>query len=190
MLRSNSLALIYSHEVRRSVRDVHIDALLRKPLRRSLSLPFGLGHFNKCIQPTYLPPLRCGKSAAAAWRKSCRENTLLSVVTKPDGDVVYNHTDAAGVAQLEKIVEFLRRILEAGQCPHDHLIASNGVAANSPKLCLIKIEAKGASRYITSRCTGGQGSGHRGMAWYRSNRALQPTRIHFASATPRLNVGV
>lgn len=46
---------------------------------------------------------------------------MLSVVTEPDGDVVYIHADSSGVAQLEKLVAYLKRTIEAGECPHDHL---------------------------------------------------------------------
>ena len=46
---------------------------------------------------------------------------MLSVVTNPDGDVVYIHADAAGVAALEAVVAYLKEALAAEDCPHDHL---------------------------------------------------------------------
>ena len=46
---------------------------------------------------------------------------LLSVVTEPDGDVVYIHADRAGLEHLRKTVDRLIKRLEKGECDHDHL---------------------------------------------------------------------
>jgi hypothetical protein len=48
---------------------------------------------------------------------------LLSLVTEPDGDVLYIHADTAGIEQLEKLVEYLKREVQAGECPHSHLFS-------------------------------------------------------------------
>ena len=45
---------------------------------------------------------------------------MLSVVTEPEGDVVYIHADASGVADLERLVAYLKDGISAGECPHDH----------------------------------------------------------------------
>jgi len=46
---------------------------------------------------------------------------LLSVVTKPDGDVVCVHTDLSGLKRLQKSIESMIKTLESGDCDHDHL---------------------------------------------------------------------
>ena len=48
---------------------------------------------------------------------------MLSVITDREGDVVYIHADADGLAQLERTVSFLKRGLESGKCEHDHLFS-------------------------------------------------------------------
>lgn len=46
---------------------------------------------------------------------------MLSLVTEPDGNVVYLHADAAGIAQLERVLSRLKAALANGDCAHDHL---------------------------------------------------------------------
>lgn len=68
---------------------------------------------------------------------------MLSVVTEPDGDVVYIHADAAGVAKLEKLVEYLKRGISAGECPHDHFHSESWAGNDLTETMLSQEQAKG-----------------------------------------------
>ena len=48
-------------------------------------------------------------------------NHLLSVVTDPDGDVVFIHGDRVGLEYLRSAIDRLILNLEAGKTDHDHL---------------------------------------------------------------------
>lgn len=45
---------------------------------------------------------------------------LLSVVTGPDGDVVYIHADRAGLEHLRRAIDRLLKNLDKGETDHDH----------------------------------------------------------------------
>jgi hypothetical protein len=49
------------------------------------------------------------------------KNSLLSVATSPEGDVVYIHANKAGLETLARVIERLKTKLEKGECDHDHL---------------------------------------------------------------------
>ena len=46
---------------------------------------------------------------------------LLSLVTEPDGDVIYVHADLSGLRKLRSTIESMICKLESGSCDHDHL---------------------------------------------------------------------
>ena len=68
---------------------------------------------------------------------------MLSVVTEPEGDVVYVHADAAGIEQLEKLVAYLKRGVQAGDCPHDHLHSESWAGSELTEKMLAQEKDKG-----------------------------------------------
>jgi len=48
---------------------------------------------------------------------------LLSVVTSSDGDIVYIHTDYAGLEKLSSVIDRLKEELRQGNSDHDHLFS-------------------------------------------------------------------
>jgi hypothetical protein len=71
---------------------------------------------------------------------------VLNVVTEPDGDVVYIHADAAGVAALEKAIAYLKRGISAGECPHDHLFSVSWGGNELAETMLPQEKAKGCKQ--------------------------------------------
>lgn len=71
---------------------------------------------------------------------------MLSVVTEPDGDVVYVHADAAGVVQLEELVAYLKKKIEAGECPHDHLRSESWAGSELTETMLAQEKIKGCKQ--------------------------------------------
>lgn len=71
---------------------------------------------------------------------------MLSVVTEPDGDVVCIHADASGVEQLEKLVAYLKRELQTGECPHDHLHSESWGGTDLTETMLSQEKAKGCKQ--------------------------------------------
>lgn len=51
--------------------------------------------------------------------------TLLSVVTEPDGNVVYIHADLSGLMKLRESIDRMIGALKRGECDHDHLMSED-----------------------------------------------------------------
>jgi hypothetical protein len=71
---------------------------------------------------------------------------VLSVVSEPDGDVIYVHADAAGVAMLEKVIAQLKKGLSAGDSPHDHLMSESWAGKELTETMLAKEKEKGCKQ--------------------------------------------
>lgn len=71
---------------------------------------------------------------------------MLSVVTEPDGDVVYIHADIAGVTQLENIVVSLKQKIESGECPHDHLHSTSWAGSELTETMLAQERSAGCKQ--------------------------------------------
>ena len=50
---------------------------------------------------------------------------LLSVVSTPDGDVVYVHADLSGLLKLRESIDQMIQQVTAGECEHDHLMSED-----------------------------------------------------------------
>jgi hypothetical protein len=71
---------------------------------------------------------------------------VLSAVAEPEGDVIYIHADAAGVAMLEKVVAHLKKGLGDGDCPHDHLMSLSWGGNELTESMLAQERAKGCKQ--------------------------------------------
>lgn len=68
---------------------------------------------------------------------------MLSIVTEPNGDVVYVHADSAGIVELEAAVARLKKRLLAGDCPHDHLMSASWGGGELSETMLAEEQGKG-----------------------------------------------